>query len=137
MTIGTITCVNGCSFRVMRSYLTRFQTTGVQGTPVITGSSYFWAAAFWPIDVTITFLPAFHPWNAGAFQLSAILVESYYQHLPDPTQIPLDVQLSYIPPTSLAAGPAIKLFLAGNVNDPIFHQLPPADQPYWRNGDEP
>lgn len=137
MTIGVITCAKGCNYRVMRGYLTRFRTTGVTGTPVITGSSYFWAAATWPIDVTITFLPEFYAWNKGAFQLKAILVESFYQHLPDPTKIPLDVELSYIPGTSLTAGAALGMSLASNPNDLLFHSLPPVNQPYWYLGTEP
>jgi len=136
MTIGTVTCVHGCTFRVMRGWLTRFRTSGVTGPPVITGSTYFWAAATWPIDVTLKFLPAFYPWSKGAFQLSSILVEAYYQNLPTPTKIPLDVEIRYLPAVSLTEGASVAFSLANNPNDFLYWSLPPVDQPYWYLGTE-
>jgi hypothetical protein len=137
MTIGTFTCSPQCQFRLMRSYMTQISFSGVLGMPVITDNKFFFTAnPAIVFDYTCIFKPAWWQWSAGAFFLEDLIDEFYYEVHGGGVHNGVNFSATYVY-HGLNNEPSVNYVPFGVSTPPNYFPLPPADRPYWRNGDDP
>jgi hypothetical protein len=115
----------------MRPTMLEVSFSGILGLPTITDNVYLFPAnVFTLFDYVCVFKPSFHAWGNGAFQMSAIVDEYYYQPPGGGTHSPVDFSLTFVKPTT-THGYVLHNVPFGVSTAPNYFLLPPQDAPYW------
>jgi len=133
--IGTIIGQPSQKFAMPRSYLWGISLKWA-------ASHIYWVdnqVAVWDVTDTtfyfgLIFKPEFWAWSSNRWTVDFVLQDAWYVN-PNPTfGTPLDCYVSYFG-ALVADGPVLEIspFGLGSVQFP--HAMPPADAPYWANGD--
>jgi len=116
----------------MRPHISRVSFSGILGTPVISGNVFFFPANIFTLfDYICVFKPAFWNWSAGAFQMTALVDEYYYQPSGGGFHGPVDFQLLWIKPVD-ALGPILHNIPFGVSTTPNLFSMPPQTVDYWQ-----
>lgn len=79
---------------------------------------------------TWVFNPHFWAWNSSSWRLNHIIVECYYQQVPDPTKIPLDFGLYWLR-TSITHKPTLLFAPNGSLANPVTATFQSIEADYW------
>lgn len=120
----------------MRPYIYQIRFSGILGTPIISDNVWLFPANIFTLfDYVCVFKPAFYVWNKGAFLLSALLDEYYYQPAGGGAHNPVDFSWTFEKPTS-PLGASLLNIPFGVSTTPNAFTLPSVNQDYWWSGSE-
>jgi len=75
-------------------------------------------------------LPEFWAWSSNSYTLDHIIIESFAVFGADPTHVPYNFKLKYVPATPTTPA-AVEILPPGFTSTPIFYAMPPRTVPYW------
>ena len=128
---GTGTYIPSAGFSSPRSYLFHFATHQAWNLEARTdGSFIFNDFGTFNDRIYLNLRPSFWLWNSNHYNLEDLVVDAYFQALPDPTHVPYNFTLKFVSGTPARASHL--LLTNANFSAPYqYFSLPSAPPSYW------